>query len=185
MFEKKRWFTLLGVLGVVGLLLAGTAGTVAAWRGGPPAGITPGSDIAADGSTPVGMAGAGYAAHGNVNSPVFVLSEMTDLSVTEISAQLANGATLAEVAEANGIALDAFVNALMEPRVAWLNEAVSNGTMTQEYADTILEHMRSNMESVLTGEHTPAFGAGMGEGMRHAARRGGRMGGGMCWGTAP
>lgn len=189
MFEKKRWFTLLGVLGVVGLLLAGTAGTVAAWRGGPPTGITPGSGIAADGIAPVGVAGAGYAAGGSVSSPVFVLSEMTGLSVVEISTQLADGATLAEIAEANGITLDAFVDALLEPRVEWLNEAVSNGTMTQEYADTILDHLRTSLESVLTSEHTPTLGAGMGvgmgAGMRPAAPRGGRMGGGMRWSTTP
>ncbi len=184
MFEKKRWFTLLGVLGVVGLLLAGTAGTVAAWRGGPPTGITPGSGIA-----PVGVAGAGYAARGSVGSPVFVLSELTGLSTVEIAEQLADGATLAEIAEANGITLDAFVDALLEPRVEWLNEAVSNGTMTQEYADTILDHLRTSLESVLTSEHTPTFragmGAGMGAGMRPTAPRGGRMGGGMRWSTTP
>ncbi len=189
MFEKKRWFTLLGVLGVVGLLLAGTAGTVAAWRGGPPTGITPGSGITAGGSTPVGATGVGYAAAGNVSSPVFVLSDLTGLSVVEISAQLAEGATLAEVAEANGITLDAFVDALLEPRVEWLNEAVSSGAMTQEYADTILDHLRTSLESVLTTEHTSTFGTGMGTGMgagmRPVAPRGGRMGGGMRWSTTP
>ncbi len=189
MFEKKRWFTLLSVLGVVGLLLAGTAGTVAAWRGGPPTGVTPGSGIAATDGSAVGAAGAGYAARGSASSPVFVLSEMTGLSVVEISTQLADGATLAEIAEANGVTLDTFIDALLEPRVEWLNEAVSSGMMTQEYADTILDHLRTSLEATLTAEHTPAvgtgIGVGMGAGMRPAAPRGGRMGGGLRWTTTP
>lgn len=66
----------------------------------------------------------------------------TGIEVNEIIAQLApDGATLADVIEANGGSVDAVVATTVASATERINEALNSGNITQEQADKLLENL--------------------------------------------
>lgn len=72
---------------------------------------------------------------------------------------LASGQTLGEVAEANGVSRDELKAFLTEEATAAINEAVADGTITQEEADEKLaglsDRIDEKLDSEFTGRHGP------------------------------
>lgn len=109
---------------------------------------------------------------------VDVLADLTGLSTDEIQAQRAEGESIADIAEANGVDSDDVVSAALDARKELLDARVADGTITQEQADLAYETMSGRLAERVTTDATgaPAWsgkGGGMGGG------RGGGMGGGM------
>jgi hypothetical protein len=113
-------------------------------------------------------------------------AEVLGLEVEDLVAQLQDGATVAEIAEAQGVDLQAIVDAnlaLAEERMA---ELVDAGDITQELADAFLAFRAQMMLDRLSGEFSlqdMGFGIRLGIGgrtgmMGRGTMRGGFFGGG-------
>lgn len=102
---------------------------------------------------------------GAENSLIVIAADVLGLEQADLVADLRAGQTIAEVAEAQGVALDTLVDAIMVERSAWLNQAVAAGRLTQAQADAHLATMRATVLAGLTAPHTPnALGPGNGMG---------------------
>lgn len=104
---------------------------------------------------------------------------MTD---DELSLQLWAGESLADVAEAQGVALEDVQSAIEEARQAAvrdaIQQAVENGNLTQEQADWMLEGLEEGYM-----QRGPELGGAFGHGIgRLGFRRGGPRGEGGLWG---
>ena len=67
-----------------------------------------------------------------------VLTKLTGLTSDEIKAQQQAGQSLAQIAEAKGIARDKLVAEIVAAKTAKINDQVKAGTLTQEKADEML-----------------------------------------------
>lgn len=79
--------------------------------------------------------------HGGQSSGA-ALAKALGLTAEELAAELKDGKTIAEVAEAQEVELDEVVDALMAPMAEMLTQAVEAGKLSQEQADEKLEQMR-------------------------------------------
>jgi hypothetical protein len=79
-------------------------------------------------------------------SLVAVAAEAFDMEQTDLVAELQAGKTLAEVAEANDVAVQDLVDAFLAPRAEFLAQAVTDGKITQADADA----MQARMQAMVT-----------------------------------
>lgn len=108
---------------------------------------------------------------------VDVLADLTGLSVDEIKAQRAEGDSIAEIAEANGVSADAVVDGALEVRREVLDAKVADGTITQEQADAAYARMTERLSERATSDEVgPPSWAGSG-GKGQGGKRAGAMGG--------
>lgn len=87
------------------------------------------------------------------------LAEALGLTPDELNAQLADGKTLAQVAEAQGVSQEQLAAALENSVKAGLEKAVAEGVLTQQQADWMLTRMAGNYEWMLT-RMDAGYGAG-------------------------
>jgi hypothetical protein len=73
------------------------------------------------------------------------LAELSGLEPTELSAEMQEGKTLLEVAQAHGISAEGLVEAALASRAEVLQQRIEAGYLTQEQADWMLEHMEEEM----------------------------------------
>ncbi len=88
---------------------------------------------------------------------------MIGIEVDELREALAEGSTLAEVAEANGVATETLVSALVEDAYERIDQAFEDGKIDAEQAETMKEHVAERIEEMVT-EGPPAFGGRFGPG---------------------
>jgi polyhydroxyalkanoate synthesis regulator phasin len=130
----------------------------------------------ADGGLGAGMMGRGMMGRGMMgrgmmgrmmddseDSLIAVAADKLGMDVDELKTQLKDGKTVADLAKEKGVDLQTIVDAFMTVRQGTLNQAVTDGKMTQEQADKMLENMREMIEERLNGE-MPMYGHG-GRGM--------------------
>ncbi len=79
-------------------------------------------------------------------------AEVIGIEVEELAEALRGGQPLAEVAEANGVSVDALTNALVDEVNARLDQAVEDGKLTAEQAEQIREDAPDRIESLVNGE---------------------------------
>jgi hypothetical protein len=173
---------------VIGLLVAltlvlGVAGAALAQGSTPPAddACPFGGGCGGFGMGGPGMGGFGY--HGTLPD---LLAEALGMTVDELYEALADGKTVAEVAEQQGVGLADVVEAVMAPRVEQLEQAVADGYLTQEQTDWMIdemtEHLTWRFENFGLGNGDyGSGGCGMMGGSfgRSGGWRGHGMGGGM------
>ncbi len=107
-----------------------------------------------------------------------IVADLTGLSVEEVQAQRAEGNSVADIAEANGVSSDEVVSSALESRKALLDEKVADGTITQEQADLAYDRMTERLaERVATDEAGRPSWAGQGGGQGGRGGQGGGMGG--------
>ena len=170
MFKKFS----IGVLVAIVLVL-GVVGTVFAQEPTPPT----------DGVCPYGgtCGGSGIGGLGYRGTMPDILAEALGMTTEELYAALSDGQTIAELAEAQGVEMDALVEALIAPRVEQLAQAVTDGYLTQEQADLMIEimttHMAWRLENFGLGYGGQGGFGGGGCGMMGGGSRGGRQGGRM------
>jgi hypothetical protein len=140
-----------------------------------------GAQAVADGMGP-GIPGGGRGGHGAGREVITVVAEQTGLTPLEILTQLRAGTSLSDIISANGGDLETVTSAAIAAVTANINQAVTDGWITQEQADTMLANVETRVTDVLSGE--AAFGTGgRGEGR---GGRGGRHGfGGPNGQTSP
>lgn len=105
------------------------------------------------------------------------------LTYEQLSARLTKGETIAQVAQAQGVASSLVVNTILAPQSEMLQVRVKNGYLTEAQAQAIQEQARLRIEQAITvplngsatspGGYAPGCGGGTWGGLG-----GGMMGGG-------
>ena len=178
----KKGFKVLGLtLGVVAIMALTLGGTVFA-------------DTSEE--TDVQTYCAGYGWHsfqgeGAVCSET--VSELLGLTPEELCELRQEGKSLAEIAAEQGVTVDELVEAIMAEKTAAVQARVDDGTLTQEQADLMIQHMAERTELAVnrttTGPVEWRMGGGYGmssegAGTGLANRWGGQNGKGACYGDA-
>lgn len=150
---NNKWFK----LGIVALIVAALAvGAIAAYAQGGPGGYMGGQH----------------------DSLLTVAAEVIGIEETELVAALESGQTIAEVAEANDVAVEDIADAFVTTHEEWLATAVESGRLTQEQADLMLANMSAHVSLRLT-QPFEAQGMGFMDGGMHQGMMGGGMHNGM------
>ena len=111
-----------------------------------------------------------------------ILADLTGLSVEDIQAERAEGNSISDIAEANGVSTDTVVSEALAARKAILDAKVADGSITQEQADLAYERMTERVtERVSTDEVGRPSWSGGATGGRGG--RGGMGGKGVCDGS--
>ncbi len=76
-------------------------------------------------------------------------AEMTGLSTQEIVQQVRDGATLADILTANGVDPNAFIDSAVAQFGDRLDQAVANGRITQERAETLSAEYRMRLTDIV------------------------------------
>lgn len=106
--------------------------------------------------------------------PIDTLTDVLDLSAYQIRTRLAQGKSLAEIAEAKGVGKSELTDALVSGEKTRLDAAVEVGRITQDDAEEILDQFETTVKESIDSTGTVGlFGpAGHGHGWR----------GGGAWG---
>ncbi len=167
------------VTGLIVALVAVAAVTVTAFAQGPQPPATPQYGQGYRG----GGHGMGFRFGASGHSLIDITAQVTGLDEADVITALQSGQTFAEVAEANDKTAQDLVNAFVANRKAVLDQAVTDGRLTQDLADTMLATMKANVEQHVNAAWQPG---GMGRGgqcpmgntpgasMRSGGMRGGR-----------
>jgi polyhydroxyalkanoate synthesis regulator phasin len=152
---KSKWFT--GARTIIAATMAtvviGSAALPALAQrpgnGGPgerPPHVQPGQQGRPVGERP----GNGRPQQGRHDAQQEIVAQALGMSVEELRTALQGGQTVADLAAANGIALDTIVDAVLAERKAQLDQAVADGSLTQEEADAKLSEMREQVTKRLS-----------------------------------
>ena len=197
----KKWWKIVGIAGLLLVILAlGTTLALAQEQPDRPlwndadgdgicdtCGLEPGLNTGMGGRMMDGYGGWGMSG----SSMLYLLAEKLDVSVIELQEELSAGISIAELAENHGLDVEALIDELLAEREALLADAVAAGTLSQDQADLMLEHMEEMISLRVYEPWTSTFygpGAGMagrggcGRGSRESGStgtttRGGRRGG--------
>ena len=124
----------------------------------PPSSTAP-ADGEGEGDGP-GRPGPGHThADHHPHAGLSVAAEALGMSTAELKKHLLDGQSIAQVAEAKGVAVQQVVDALVADRTTALNTAVENGRLTREQADARIASLPERMQELV--ERTrPADGEG-------------------------
>jgi uncharacterized protein YidB (DUF937 family) len=92
-------------------------------------------------------------------------AELLQIEESELQAELKNGKTLVEIAEAKGLSKADYVSKLVEKHSQTIDDQVSAGTITQERADAMESGLTERLTQAVEGNHM-GRGAAKGSG-RH------------------
>jgi hypothetical protein len=153
----KRWMIIVGiavlVIGALAVTIGGVvyAGTALWQRGDGPHGpmMGNGEDIPGPRGTdddgcvgPMDGVEDGLLQETMHTSMMQTFAQKLGLSVDALQARLDAGETLWQIASAQGVSREDFANWMSEARTAALDQAVAAGTITQEQADWMKQHMQ-------------------------------------------
>lgn len=108
--------------------------------------------------------GRGMSGMSNLRAPLLeIVAEQLDMTTDAVRSALAEGTTIAELAEANGVDVQVIIDAAVAEAAEHLQIAVENGRITQEEADAVLDGM-ADMLAVRVNEswQTRGFAPGLG-----------------------
>jgi hypothetical protein len=87
-------------------------------------------------------------------------AEKLGISVDDLNTRLANGETMAQIASSKGLTADQFTTLMADARTQAIDQAVKNGTLTQDQADWMKQRGAGMMNG---GRGRGARGAGQGQ----------------------
>jgi len=148
----KKSLTILLVVGVLALVFP----LMVAARGGQPPADAP---RYSEGTTVTGTQRRGWLTGGV--SLVDAVAQATGMSVEDVVAALESGKTFSDLVSEAGVTLQAVVDVMLDARAAALEQAVTDGRMTQEQVDTMLAQMAEDLLAQLNTSWS-AQGAGNG-----------------------
>lgn len=99
---------------------------------------------------------------------VDIVAELTGLTVEEVQAQRAEGESVSDIAEANGVSTQDVVDEALAVRKDVLDAKVADGSITQEQADAAYAQMAERIQERVTTDAAgrPGWaGQGRGQGM--------------------
>ncbi len=143
----KRWWMIAGVavlvLGALALTVSGVVYAKMLWqRGDGPRGPM-GDNMPMDRPACDGPMVGGEVLQGVMHDVVLqTFAEKLGLSEEDLQNRLDGGETLWKIASEQGISEEDFTTWMEEARSQALDQAVTDGTITQEQADWMKEHMR-------------------------------------------
>jgi len=178
--KRSKALTLVSAGLIAGLVLGSVSYAVAA-----PVDAAPASPVAATGLQ------MGRAIRDAGARMIDILANLTGLTTDEIALERADGKSVATIAEAEGVEVDAVVAKALEARKVILDARVADGTLSQEDADAALAQMTERVEERIstTAVGAPSWagggngggGKGAGDGTGAGTGRGGMGGGtGTC-----
>jgi hypothetical protein len=124
------------------------------------------TDGTADGTTDGEDCGPGQSGPGGHFGPrpsFEAAAEAIGIEVEDLRTALADGQTIAEVAEANGVAVEDVIAAMVAEAQEHLAEAVADGRIEQDRADEIGADLEARITDLVNGE-LELRGPGMGHG---------------------
>lgn len=100
---------------------------------------------------------------GGVHDSVWAaLAKQLGLTSDELTAQIEDGKTLAQIAQEKDIAVEDLAATMETTMKAGLAQAVKDGKLTQEQADLMLQHMDGQYEWMINNMSAGRFGPGAG-----------------------
>lgn len=134
----KKFIVIAGLVGITALAL-GAFSLAFAQVETPPPGTNPGYGYGMMGGRG-GFGGMRGSWQGDEHGPYHETMLATfagelGLTVAQIEARLDSGETMWQIAEAEGLSTDEFSDMMLQARQAMLDQAVEDGTITQEQAD--------------------------------------------------
>jgi hypothetical protein len=126
---------------------------------------TDGTDTAAEDCEP-GEGGAGHRGFGR-GPGLDAAAEAIGIEASALRDALVSGQTIAEVAEANGVAVADVVAAMVADAQEHLAQAVADGHLTQEEADERAADLEERITALVNGELEFGFPGGPGGPGRH------------------
>jgi hypothetical protein len=112
-----------------------------------------------------GLGGPGFGHHhggpGGLRAAFDAAAEYLGLGEEELRAARADGTSLAELAEQQGLPVAGLKQAMAAAVRAELDEAVESGALTTEQRSALLEDLETKLDGIVSGE---GFGAGRGFG---------------------
>lgn len=81
------------------------------------------------------------------------LADLTGLEVQDITSQLRDGATIAEVLASSGVDEQVFVDLVIQQATERINAQVDAGRITQAQADTLLENLAERVTEAINRTH--------------------------------
>jgi hypothetical protein len=116
----------------------------------------------ASGPLGLGRGGLGRGGRGGFERPgmflqgtaplIDAVTDATGLSLVEIGNQLRDGASLSDVVTNNGGDVDAVIAAALATATEQANQAVTDGTITQEQADELLARLETFYQNAMEGQ---------------------------------
>ncbi|MBU0495817.1 MAG: hypothetical protein KKA73_24895 [Chloroflexi bacterium] len=109
------------------------------------------------------------------NNPMSVMAKALGITQTELMTAMRDGKTITELAQEKGVSTDTLVNAIVAAEKERLDQAVTDGRLTQAQADALLNVTRVMAPSYLEGADKVGgkFGGRGGPGMMGHGGRGG------------
>ncbi len=100
---------------------------------------------------------------GGIHDTVWAaLARQLGLTSDELTAQVKNGKTLAQIAQEKGVAVKDLAATMETTMKAGLAQAVKDGKLTQEQADLMLQHMDGQYEWMINHMSAGMFGTSSG-----------------------
>lgn len=157
---KKIWI-IAGLLGITVLAL-GAAGLAYA-QSGTPQPVTPpgyGNGMIGGRGNFAGMRGGYISGEEGPNHDymIDVFAEAIGLSPEEVETRLASGETMWQIVESEGVAMEEFGEIMSQVHSDFIQQALDDGTLTQEHADFMASHRAAG-----------GFGQGFGDCMGDSA----------------
>jgi hypothetical protein len=90
-------------------------------------------------------------------------AEGLGIPVADLEARLDGGETMAQIALSTGLTIDQFRTLLVDVRSQAIDQALNDGTLTQEQADWIKQHGAGQMAGGQMGSRTGMRGSGQGQ----------------------
>lgn len=81
------------------------------------------------------------------------LADLTGLEVRDVTAQLRDGATIADVLASSGVDEQVFVDLVIQQATERINAQVEAGRITQAQADTLLENLAERVSDAINRTH--------------------------------
>jgi len=101
--------------------------------------------------------GAGMGMH--MNGSMFeVIADSLSMTVDELQAAQSQGKSVAAIAEEKGVTVEALTTKVFEARKAALEQLVKDGKLSQQQMDTMLDHMKGRIQSMIEND---SFGSMM------------------------
>ena len=104
--------------------------------------------------------------HRAVGGIIEASAEVLDMSVDDLKAQLKDGKSLAEVAEAQGMSVDDFKAGFLDKGKAKLDALVGEDKLTQDRADSLYQRLQDNIDNIVNAH--PGDGGGCFGGPMHS-----------------
>ena len=90
-------------------------------------------------------------------------AEELNIPVADLEARLDQGETMAQIAISTGLTIDQFRTLMVETRSQAIDQAVADGTLTQQQADWMKQHGAGQMAGGQLGNGRGMRGAGQGQ----------------------